>query len=206
VFNPAGLNGDALVQRALASSPTVLAATASLAVADRGAAAARAARLPTISGNMGFSRGASARGYDAIGQFDLPNRSLNFGVNISLPLFSQFNTTATIASADALEQDMRESLRRARLTAEGNVRSALIDLGSTYRSVEIAQLTADLSREQLAVAQEEYRRGVTGMDSFRLQQIVDTEATAQRRLLEARFNFVTSLITLEERLGAPLER
>lgn len=206
VFDPAALNGDALVQRALASNPTVLAANASVAAADRGASATRAARLPTISGNMGFSRGASARGYHAIGQFDLPNRSFGFGINVSLPLFNQLNTSYNIAQADAAEQDTRETLRRTRLAVEANVRSALIDLGSAFRSVQIAQLKADLSREQLSVAEEEYRRGVSGMDSFRLQQIVDGEAAAQRQLLEARFSFVTSLINLEERLGAPLER
>jgi outer membrane protein TolC len=206
VFDPATLRAEALVQRALTSSPTVLAAQANVSAADQRTSVARVARLPTIQGSMSFGRGTSAQGYDAIGEFDLPNRSLSFNLSASLPLFSQFTTSAQIAVASAGELDARENLRRIRLTVEGNVRGALIDLGSAYRTVEIAQLKADLSREQLSVAEEEYRRGVTGMDFFRLQQIVDAEATAQRQLLEARFNFVNALFNLEERLGGPLER
>jgi outer membrane protein len=206
VFDPATLNEDALVQRALAASPTVLAAHSALAAADRSASVARATRWPRTTGSVGFNRSTSARGYDAIGTFDLPNRSFSFNLGASLPLFSQFSTSANIAQADAQERDQQENLRNARLTVEANVRAALIDLRSAYRTVEIAQLKADLSREQLSVAEEEYRLGVTGMDYFRLQQIVDQEATAQRQLLEARFTFIAALFTLEERLGGPLER
>jgi outer membrane protein TolC len=207
VFDPATLAADALVSRALTASPTVLAARASLVTADRTAAAARGARLPQIGGSLNFGRTTSVSGgYGAIGQLDLPNRSLGFGIDVSLPLFSRFTTSSNIAQADANEQDRREALRRTRLTAENNVRTALIDLHNAYRTVQIRELTANLRREQLSMAQEEYRRGVTGMDFFRLQQIVSEEATAQRDLLDARFNFITAVITLEERLGSPLER
>jgi outer membrane protein len=206
VFDPARLNADSLVSRALTTSPTVLAALAGVVTADRSASAARGARLPQISGGLSFGRSTNARGYGAIGEFDLPNRSLGFSIEVSLPLFRGFSTSSNIAQADANEQDRREGLRRARLTVENNVRTALIDLHNAYRTVQIRELTANLRGEQLNMAQEEYRRGVTGMDFFRLQQIVNEEATAQRDLLDARFNFVTAVIALEERLGSALER
>ncbi|MGH7471126.1 MAG: TolC family protein, partial [Longimicrobiales bacterium] len=206
VFDPATLNVDALVSRALTASPAVLAAQAGVSTADRNAAAARGARLPIIGGSLRFGRSTSAQGYGAIGQFDLPNRSLSFGLDVSLPLFRGFSTSANIAQAEASEQDRRESLRRTRLTVETNVRSALIDLHNAHRTVQTRQLTADLRREQLTMAQEEYRLGVSGMDFFRLQTIVNDEASAQRDLLNARFDFITAVIALEERLGGPLER
>jgi len=206
VFDPAALNGDALVQRALSSSPTVLAANAQVIVADKNTSAARALRFPTITGGMSFGRSTSAQGYGAVGQFDLPNRSLGFSLGMTLPLFTKFSTGANIANAEAAEADTRQALRGTRLAVERDVRSALVDLHNAYRTVQLNQIKADLSREQLAMAQEEYRRGVTGMDFFRLQQIVNDEARAQRDLLNARFDFIAALANLEERLGGPLER
>jgi outer membrane protein len=206
VFDPATLNAEALVGRALSGSPPVVAAAAAVVTADHNASAARGARLPQIGGGLTLGRSTTSRGYGAIGEFNLPNRSLGFGIDVSLPLFNRFTTSSNIAQADANEQDRREALRRTRLTVENNVRTAMIDLHNAYRTVQIRESTANLRGEQLNMAQEEYRRGVTGMDFFRLQQIVNEEATAQRDLLDARFNFITAVITLEERLGSPLER
>ena len=63
------------------------------------ASAARARRYPTLSGSYGYSRGTSARDYDAIGRFDLPNSGWTFGVGVSVPLFNRLQTSAAVSRA-----------------------------------------------------------------------------------------------------------
>lgn len=204
IFDPKTLNVDAMVTQATTSSPAVVQARAALAASEKRTAAARGARLPTIRGSAGFSRGTQLSGYSAFGELNPQNRSFNFGIDVSLPLFSGFNTSAQIANADAAEMDAREDLRGQRLLVEREVRSAFIDLNNFHRGAELATLRAELSRERLTAAQEEFRLGA--IQFFQLQQYVDQAARAERELLDARFNFINGLIALEEKIGAPVER
>jgi outer membrane protein len=203
VFDPAKLKVDELVARALTSNPVVVAAEAQRDVANQSAGAARGRRWPSVSANLGFSRSANSKGYSSIGDFNPQNRNLNFGVGVSLPIFTRFQTSASIAQADARQLDANEDLRAARLTAEREVRSAHIDLQNAYRTAQLAEERARLERERLAAGQEEYRLG--GISYFQLQQYAEGAANAERQLLNARFDFVRATIALEEKIGAGLE-
>ena len=204
IFDPARLDVNALVSAAVVAAPSVRMAEASLRAADKQAAAARSSRWPQLSGSVGYGRSTSARGYDALGEFNPPNRSLSFGVGVSLPLFSQFTTSYQIASANAQEIDAQESLREQKIVVEAEVRSAVIDLTNAYRTVRLAEQRAELSRERLTAAQEEYRLGA--IQFFQLTQYADQAAQAERQVLDARFQFANGLIALEERIARPLER
>lgn len=204
IFDPKPLNVDALVRLALVSSPAIRQANAAVTEADKFASASRGSRWPRVTGGASYGRSTSARGFGAIGELDPPNRSLGFSIGVQLPLFSQFSTSYNIAAADAREVDTRESLRETRLAIERDVRAAFIDLGNAYRTVRLAEQRAELARELLAAAQEEYRLGTVTF--FQIQQYADRAAQAQRQMLDARFNFVNNLIALEEKVGAPLER
>lgn len=204
-FDPSKLDASAIVQQAFAHSPLILAQIEALNVADKRASNSRARRWPTFRGNASFGRGSNAQGYtDGLGDFNPPNRNWGFGVSMSLPIFSNFTTSATIATDDATESDAREDLRQRRLEVDRDVRSALIDLQSAYRRVESAERQAALQRELLAAARDEYRLGT--VDFFRLQQITQSADQAERAVLQARLTFANGLTVLEERVGAPVIR
>ena len=204
IFDPARLDVEALVRLASVGAPSVRLAEARLRAADKQSSAARAGRLPQINTRLNYGRSTQARGYDAFGEFNPPNRSLNFGLDISLPLFSQFQTSYQIANADAAEIDARETLRQEKLAVESEVRAAVIDLNNAYRTARLAEQKAELSGERLAAAQEEYRIG--SVSFFQLQQYADQAAQADRQMLDARFQFANAVVALEERIGKPLER
>jgi outer membrane protein len=205
IFDPATVKVDALVQTATVSAPAVLIADAGLRSADKQASAARATRWPSLTGSLSYGRSTQARGYGALGELNPPNRSFGFGLGVSLPVFSRFTTSAQIANADASEIDARETLREAKLQVESEVRAAHIDLTSAYRTVQMAQRRAELSRERLLAAEEEYRLGAA-VTFLALQQYADQSAQAERQVLDALFQFATALIALEERIAKPLER
>lgn len=204
VFDPKALDIEVMVRRAVTASPAVLQATAAQRASEQRNSAARGSRWPTVRGTAGFNRGTQLSGYDAFGELNPQNRSFSFGIDVSLPLFNGFSTSAQIAQTDAAELDAREDVRAQKLLVERDVRSAFIDLNNFHRAAQLAGLRAELSRERMTAAQEEFRLGA--IQFFQLQQYVDQAARAERDLLDARFNFINGLIALEEKIGATVER
>jgi len=202
VFDPSALDVEAIVARARGASPTVRRSEATFAAARSQASAARGSRWPRITGNFGYSRSVSQRGYGAIGVFNPLNHGYGFGVSVSLPLFSNFQTSSQIASAEAQADDAEQDLRSARLTIERDVRTGLADLEQAYRRLLANQEMATISAQQVSLAEEQLRAG--SLSFLQFQQVIDNDATAQRQVVEARFVFLQYRVALEERLGAPI--
>ncbi|HEX2168256.1 MAG TPA: TolC family protein [Longimicrobiales bacterium] len=204
VFDPAELDVQALVSGALSSSPLVRQRESALRAAKYRASAARGRRLPSISANAGYNRGMSSAGYGAFGQLNPDqNYGFSFGLGISLPLFSRFQTSEAIAQASASAVDAEYDLRAAQLTVERDVRAAIIDLDAAYRLLQLAEVQVDLNRERQELTQDSYRLG--GVDFTALQNVIDRTAQAERQALEALFGFINARISLEEKLGHRLE-
>lgn len=206
VFDPGFLRADSLVALALQRHPRVSQAGAGITAAEHRARAARGDRWPTISASAGYNRSVRGQDYDAVQSFVNPfdpfDRAFSFGLNVSLPVFDQFRTTAAVAQADATRTRAQETLRATRLAVEREVREATIDLKNAFRAAQNSERTAKLSRDRLELAREQYRLGATGFTE--LQQVIDRAAEAEREALRARFVFANAVATLEERVGAPV--
>lgn len=205
-FDPATLNGDALVQRALTSHPQIRQTQAGNELAEMGLSDAKSQRLPTVSmGLPGYSWSTTERGlFDAWGDFGAPNNSFSFNVSLGMPIFRGFSTTSAIRSAQASLQDARWQAEQQRLQIEAQVRAQLIELERAYRGLQLAQESAELADMRLQLAQNEYREGA--ITFINLEQIIQSNDQAQRQLVQARFNFLNARITLEERVGGPLDQ
>ena len=201
-FDPAALSVADLVARAVSASPDVVAAQASAKAADQQAGAARARRLPSITANAGYGRSMSLSSYDALFEMNPQNRSFNFGVGVSVPLFNGFRTAAEVARADAGRDDARHDQRIAVLRAERQVRSAYIDVDNSYKLLELAERKAALSRERLELAQEQYRNGA--MSFTDLQTVIDRTGAAEREVVDARAQYASNLSLLEQYVGGPV--
>ncbi|MGH7505798.1 MAG: TolC family protein [Longimicrobiales bacterium] len=204
VFDPSALDADALVARGLQVHPLMLQAEAGAATARARTSAARGTRWPTIRGSFGFNRGMSLPSYDALGEVNPQNRSWGGGISISLPIFQNFQTSYQIEQAEAQEKDASQERRRMALQVEREIRSALIDLESAYEGLQLATRSAEMSAEQMQLAEEQYRIG--SLDFLQMQQLIDANLAAQRQAVDAQFAFITARATLEEKLGAPLDR
>lgn len=159
-IDPAELDAQALVARALRSSPVVLGAAASVRQAERQASASRGSRLPTITANLNAGRGTSEEGFwSAWGELGPQNRSAMFGISASLPIFQRFQTSATITQARAAAEDARHEERRLRLQVERDVRAAIVELGRAYEALRQAETRAELNALRLELAEEEYQAG-----------------------------------------------
>jgi outer membrane protein len=202
IVDPAAISRDALLATALSNSPVIHQADANARAAARRASAATASRFPTLSANAGYGRSMSLSSYDALFELNPQNRGFNFGFNASIPVFNNFRTSYAIAQAHAAESDAQEDARAARLVVERQVRSAFLDLEHSYKLLQLAERKAQLSRERLELAQEQYRNGA--MSFTDLQNVIDRTATAEREVVDARFAYANARTFLEEYAGTSL--
>ena len=199
LFDPMILNGNALVEVAMAVSPDVQSLEASSDAASARASSTRGARWPSIRLNAGYSRSVSLQNFDALTEFNPQNSAFSFGLGINWSLFTGFQTTAQVTQADVDARNARESLREGRLRIERSVRSALIDVQNAYRSFGSAQISADLNRERVRLAEERYAIGAVQFAT--LQQYVQTSDGADRTLITARFTFASSVVSMDQAVG-----
>jgi outer membrane protein len=201
-FDPTGLEADSLVARAIAASPQIARAEAERRAAEQRRRAAGASRWPTLSGQLGFGRSIGAERYEALFDPNPLNQTLNFGLSLSLPLFSQYQTTHRIAQAKTAASNATEQARAARLAVEREVRSALIDLASAWRAADLAERAAALAERRLELATRQYEIGALRFGE--LQDAIEQSARTRRDAVGAAYDFATSLAALEAKLGAPL--
>lgn len=199
VFDPATLDADALVGRAVQQGPRLARERVNVEAADRALGTARAARYPTVSASASWGRGTSAQGYAAIGELDPPNQSWGFGLNVNVPLFTRFGTWSEVGRADVELRNAEQTLREARLQVEREVRAAVIDLESAHTAVQLAERSAELARERLRQGEELYRLGSIGYTE--LQRMFDDVASAERGVVTAHNQFASALLQLEEKVG-----
>jgi outer membrane protein len=201
-FDPAGVDRDRLMSRALAGSPRIVQQAAASEAAERSLGAARAGRYPTLSGSYSWGRSASLPDYGAFREWSPENQSWGFSLSMGFPLFNRFQTSAAVGQAEVESANATESLREARLELEREVRAALIDLENAYTGVQLAERSAEIAREQLRQGQEQYR--LNTLDYTALQRMVDQVAAAERDVLQAYYSFAVALLSLEEKVGGPV--
>ncbi|HVS09156.1 MAG TPA: TolC family protein, partial [Planctomycetota bacterium] len=201
-FDPAALDGEAVVAAAVRSNPAVLESAAAVEAAEEDADAARGAWWPRLSASLALSRGVSVGSYDALTEFNPENRTLSFGLTASVPIFDRFQRSQQTASANAAADDARQDRRATALRVEREVREALIDLRNAHRAVLLAEQAADLSAERLELQQELFALGSVQFTD--LQRVIEDAAAQERRAVNARYDFERARVTLEERVGAPV--
>lgn len=206
IFDPSGLDADALVRTALDVNPELRRTEVGVRRADVGVARARSTWWPTLSLNLDVSRAAqsdpratsnTAALFDV--SYDEP-WDQQFSVVLSFPMFNNFFQNRADQVEAGIERDNQHEAERAeRLEIEETVRGALLELTNQWESLDIAQRSADIAGEALRLAREEYRIGTRTFEDLR--QAIDNEADTRRQVIEARYSFVDALLDLEEAVG-----
>lgn len=202
VFDPSGLSADSLVAVARLSNPRLLSSEAQASAADAGVSAQRGGYWPTISAGLGYGRGVGSQNYSSLFDTGAQQRSLNFSLQVSIPLFQGLRTRAAVAQASASARVAHEQVRQQRLQLEQQVRSGLIDLRNAYRGVQLARRAAALSRRRVEMAQQQYQQG--GGSFVSLQTVIDQAARTEQSALTAALTFANARADLERRVGRPI--
>lgn len=204
-FDPATLDVDALVERGRRDSPQVGEAAATLSVRQAALRNQKAARWPTLRLNSSFYR--NAYGQDQTALFDLVE--LNFspddfrasvGLTVDVPLFTRFQTSRDIAEADVQLRNAGEAMRQTELEVEEQIRARFVDLETAWATVQERSRRLEIARERLRIVRQEYQLATKSIEDLRTA--VREEASAQRDVVDQRYEFATALVGLYEAAGA----
>ncbi len=194
---------DSLVNLALASNPVLLAFRARAGAAAWNTRAAYSQFAPSVQASASYGK-FSQTAYDTLGGSSKTTGTSpwNLRVGLYLPIYSQFQRTATIASARA-GQDLQDlSVRAQELTVRAQVSSAWVALDVAYRTIAVQKDNLAAADEALALGTERYRVGSGSIIDLLTARV--TDETAAYNYLYAVYNYHKSIAALEQAVGRTL--
>lgn len=204
IFDPATLNVETLVRRALDANPRLRQSEVSVRQADVAVSEQRNNWWPQVSMGFDVFRRAQERNEDAL--FDMSfdqDLDQRFFLQLSLPVFNNFFEKRRAAEQASVELDnRREADRETRLEVEEAVRVARLELENQWETLRLAERSREIAEEALRLAREEYRLGSRSFEDLRSS--FDQEAETRRQVIAARYGFVDALLDLEAAVGEPV--
>ncbi len=198
-FDPATLDLGALVARALRESPTVAAAEATLAVSQSNLSAEKADRWPSLSLSSSISRGSYGQERSSLFKFNPEGFNGGLSLSVSIPLFTRFQTSQSIATANIELRNARETIRKTELDVDELIRSRYVDLETAWANVRQRSRALEVASERLEIVREEYRLATKSIEDLRTA--IRDEAAARRDAVDQRFEFAVFLVGLYEAAG-----
>jgi outer membrane protein len=146
-------NFYALVNEAMKVRPDYLSAAETYNSASSGVAVARAGHFPTVSAfaSYGYASDTLSRITD--------NRSVRWGLQISLPLFSGFTIDNQWQQARINERNAYEQLKQAERQVQVDIRKALLDYEAAKKQIDVTQKSVISAEQDRRIAEEKYNLG-----------------------------------------------
>jgi outer membrane protein TolC len=170
------------------TNPELLLAQKSLDVANLALQERRAERYPTLTFNSAYNFTRSNNN-TVINQFQPlfnQNHGFNYGLTANIPIFNGSITRRNIRAAQ-LDIDYQKLLYQRNLAQiNTNVGTAYRDYTLYQQTLALEEENIKLVRENLYIAQERYRLGVTTFLEMRVAE--QSLADATNRLIQARYN------------------
>lgn len=199
VFDPAGIEITQLLQEAMSASPTVREAMASSNSSQAALKVERSSRWPSLSLNSNLNRQSFGRNEDALFDFGPRDFSGSIALQVSIPLFSRFETSYQIAQADVAFRNSVERVRQVELQVEEDVQAKYVDLQTTWSTVQQSARGLELAEERLRIVREEYRLAAKSFED--LQLAVRQAGQARRDVVNERFAFFQALLDVHHAAG-----
>lgn len=146
-------NFNALVEQALKVRPDYQSVVESYNAASSSVSVARAGHLPTVSAFASY--GYSADSLSKLGD----NINTQWGLSISLPLFSGFRVDNQWQQAKINERNSAEQLKQAERQVQLDIRKALLDFEAAKKQINVAQQTVVSAEQDRRIAEEKYNLG-----------------------------------------------
>jgi outer membrane protein TolC len=169
----------------------LLSLQAQMEVATQTRKAVRAERLPSFSfdgyyGVLGETQGLYHGVFSAAGK-------------VSIPIFQegQLRGESEVASAQVI--GLRRQIESLRVSIEGQIRSAMLDVQSSAELVKVARSNVDLATEELQQATDRFAAGVD--DNLPVVQAQATLAAAQSQLVNTLYQYNQSKLQLARNTG-----
>ena len=161
--------------------------------ADKGITIAQSGLLPSITGNYSFS----TSGVKPANLFE--RRIYNVGLNLNIPIFSNWRTESSMQFAEVKKLNEMESLSVLERTIKIEVKKSYLDLIASKKRLEVSTSNVVAAKENRRVNKERYSLG-SGTILDVLQSDKDyTQALTEN--IKARFEYHTNRDKLMNALG-----
>ncbi|HLP15885.1 MAG TPA: TolC family protein [Bacteroidota bacterium] len=183
-----------LVSQALEIRPDYKSAMLAKEGSDQDVTSARSGYWPTVSANASYS-------YSNTELAKLNDyKSLNYGLNISLPIFNGFRTSVATQQAQLSAQIADEQVRQTQRQVQSDVKKALLDLESAYKQLDVTVKNLQSAAEDQRIANERYTLGAgTLLDNLTAQA---NYTKAQSDNVNAAYNYVYAKQEMKYVIGA----
>jgi outer membrane protein len=191
-----GLTLDSIQGNLTATNPQLLLAQKSIDIAGLALQERRAERLPTVSFNSAynFNRTDNKSVINPFQPLFSQNKGLNYGFTATIPIFNGYLTRRNIRAAELEIQYQQLAYKRNLAEINTSVATAYRDYTLYQQTLALEEDNIKLVRENLFIAQERYRLGVTTFLEMRTAE--QSLADATNRLIQARYNTKVAEIEL----------
>lgn len=196
VFNPSLLL-DSIQSGIAATNPQLLLAQQNLVVADLNLQQRKAERYPTVDFNSAYNFNRN-KNQNVINEIIQPllsrNAGFNYGFSATVPLFNGFITRRNIQAAQLDIKYQQLQYQKNLSLINTNISTAYKDYDLYKKALKLEESNIKLVRENLFIARERYRLGVSTFLEMRIaeQSLYD----AQNRLIQASYNTKVAEIEL----------
>jgi outer membrane protein TolC len=195
VFNPS-IVLDSVRSSITTLNPELLVAQKSLDIAALTLRERKAERFPTIEFNSAynFNRTDNKSVINPFQPLFNQNRGLNYGFSATIPLFNGLNSRRLIKAAQLDIEYQELQYKRSLSLINTSISNAYRDYDLYKRALALEEENILLVRENLFIARERYRLGISTFIEMREAQ--QSLADAMNRLIQARFNTKVAEIEL----------
>lgn len=165
----------------------------------------RAEYFPQISLNAAynFNRTNNTKQINPFGSIFFESQGLNYGLSVTVPILTGFNTRRLNQQA-RIEVDRQTILfNQQRTNVMVGLRNAFVNYDNARKILLVEEETIGLAKENVAIAFEAFKRGVTTFIELRTAQ--QSLEQAYNRLIAARFNAKVAETELLRLTGALLK-
>lgn len=197
--DPAGLSAAALVRRTRTSNPELAALSADVEEAAARVWAERSQYLPTLTLGYDYSRLQNLGPEGDFFTLDPGDRREGFTVSARWELFTGFGRRENTARASARLDAARAEEARRRLEVGKTVRDLVDEVKRRAESLDLLRRQLEVAEERLELLREQYRVGSADFDQ--LQRAVDDVTSAERALVQERYDYYSAWARLERWAG-----
>lgn len=192
----ADLKLEDILQNIENSNTALVAQKRGISVAQQTLRESRAGRSPTLNltSSFNFTRTENELQISPVAQKYIRNRGYNYGLSMSIPILNGMNVNRLIAQSK-INIERQKLIYEQQLTiVTAGVRIAYTNYANSLKVLAIEEENILLARENVNIALEGFRRGITTFIELRTAQ--QSLADAYNRLIAARFNAKISEIEL----------
>ncbi len=134
--------------------------------------------------------------------FNFTQQPPSVGLTISVPVFQGLSRQRELEGARALLNDNRYQIREQELALRADIETRIATVEAAYESALIEERNQSLADEQLRLAQEQYRLGLSNF--IALVEAETVKARADRDRVLSIFTYHDAVADLEAVVGVPL--